>query len=130
MLDLFAGTGMIGFECISRGAKEVVAVDIDEKALKFMKDTSNQIGMANYHVVRSDALRYCQKSVPFDLIIADPPYGHKHTKLIPEAVVSNQLVTPGGCLIIEHDDGLDWSEWDNFTETRTYGRVNFSFFQF
>jgi 16S rRNA (guanine(966)-N(2))-methyltransferase RsmD len=129
VLELFAGTGLFSFECLSRGADAAVAVDIDLKAVRFIRNTAEDLKFKNLSVIQSDAIRYCVRASTFDMVFADPPYGHKDTIKIVESVLDRKIVTPEGYLIMEHAAGTDFSALSNFVEKRTYGRVNFSIFK-
>jgi len=76
VLDLFAGTGALGIEALSRGASHAVFVDADPDALAAVRSNLEATGLThNGHVVRSDVVRFLQRQhVGFDLAFADPPY--------------------------------------------------------
>jgi 16S rRNA (guanine(966)-N(2))-methyltransferase RsmD len=128
VLDLFAGTGIIGFECLSRGSASVKAIDIDEKAIRFMRDTASMLGEKNHHPYRTDAVRVFKKDEQYHLVFADPPYGHKDTLKIPE--LAAPIIHKGGLLVVEHGGEAGMENFSNFSETRAYGRVHFSFYRF
>ena len=64
----------------------------------------------------------------FPLVFADPPYDLKNIKTIPKEVFDNNWVAQGGLLVIEHGKETDFSKEPHYQYTRTYSRVNFSFF--
>ncbi len=77
VLDLFAGSGALGFEALSRGAAEVVLVEADAAAARRLDENLRVLGeTARARVVRHDALRYLAGSAdkPFDIVFLDPPY--------------------------------------------------------
>ena len=75
VLDLFAGTGQLGIEALSRGAKSVVFVDSNPEAQMLIRENTELCGfMDSAAIVRRDALRYLEGSEKFDLIFIDPPY--------------------------------------------------------
>ena len=75
MLDLFAGTGGIGLEFVSRGAREVTAVEMAHTQQNFIISTCKQLGITNLRVVRGDVFKYIAAChLQFDFIFADPPY--------------------------------------------------------
>lgn len=128
-LDLFAGTGAVSFEMLSRGARSVTAV---EKALtqqKFIAKVAQTLGDPAFRLVRGDALRFIE-SAPgsFDLVFADPPYDMEGFGDIPEAVLSSGLLRPGAVFVMEHSRKYDFSALPHFKEHRAYGSVNFSIF--
>jgi 16S rRNA G966 N2-methylase RsmD len=77
-LELFAGSGAVGFEAISRGAKEAVVVEQDSASLKVIKGNLSSLGCANCTILALDALKaieqFCRQQKEFDLIFLDPPY--------------------------------------------------------
>jgi len=77
-LDLFAGSGALGFESISRGAEFVAMVEKDPAAVNSINKNLNRLNIANAVVYRQDAKEFLQKnqqSASFDIVFLDPPYG-------------------------------------------------------
>jgi 16S rRNA (guanine966-N2)-methyltransferase len=76
MLDLFAGTGALGIEALSRGAGAVTFVDSDPEAQKAIKSNLSVLGdlQVRATVVKADVLRYCAQAPRVDVVLADPPY--------------------------------------------------------
>jgi 16S rRNA (guanine(966)-N(2))-methyltransferase RsmD len=129
VLDLFAGTGNISYEFISRNAKNVVAVDNNHACIKFIQQMANKLNYTNLHTIQSDYKAFIQHTVrSWDLIFADPPYEMSDVLSMPLVIFEKNLLNPGGVLVVEHKGRLDFSEFANFTEHRNYGNVNFSFF--
>jgi 16S rRNA (guanine966-N2)-methyltransferase len=77
VLDLFAGSGALGIEAVSRGATGAVLVDRDPAALAALRANCSVLGpdARRVEVVRADAFSYTATAPPFDLVFADPPYG-------------------------------------------------------
>lgn len=74
-LDLFAGSGILGFECASRGAENVVLVERDQSAFARLKQNAALFACDRLRLERADALEFAaQSSLTFDLILLDPPY--------------------------------------------------------
>lgn len=129
VLDLFAGCGGIGFECVSRGARMVISVDIALQSHKFITKFAREMGMTELRAIKSEGLRYLRNTPHrFNIIFADPPYDMPGIEKIPEIVFEKELLEKDGLLIVEHSRNTNFSEHRNFTETRKYGKVNFSFF--
>ncbi len=74
VLDLFAGTGQLGIEALSRGAESVTFVDESQASLKLVKENIKRTELQNARVVQGDALSFLAGSEKYDLIILDPPY--------------------------------------------------------
>lgn len=128
-LDLFAGTGAISLEFLSRGCRSVTAVEKASTQANFIRKIATQLNDPNLHLVRGDALRYIQASPrSFDIVFADPPYDLPGFAEIPRKILSSGLLHPGSIFIIEHSGKHDFSSLPNFLEHRAYGSVNFSIF--
>lgn len=130
VLDLYAGTGALTYEFISRGVDTITAVDKHPGCIRYIRETLQLLqAPATCQAVNSDALRYltsCRN--PFDIIIADAPYAETPAKELCRLVFENHLVRPGGLLIIEHESRSPLVGLEHLQETRKYGNVSFSFF--
>jgi len=130
VLDLFAGTGAVSLEFLSRGAKHITAIDIDITSKKHLEKVKADWELKNMKVVRADALALAKKAnQQFDLVFADPPYGHKRFAEIPDIILSSGWLNEGGLFILEHSSEFDFSENPRFQDHRNFGNVNFTFFQ-
>lgn len=75
-LDLFAGSGALGFEAASRGAAEVVLVERDAAVVKSLREQQMRLAAAQIHIVQADALQFLHgPPQPFDIVLLDPPFG-------------------------------------------------------
>jgi 16S rRNA (guanine(966)-N(2))-methyltransferase RsmD len=129
VLDLFAGSGSISFEFISRGCASVFAVEQHYAAVKFINEMAAKLGEKNVKAQNADVFRYLGFSNrPFDLVFADPPFDLDNAKLLPGIIFERKLLKEDGMLIIEHPERLDYSTLPGYSQTRKYGKVNFSFF--
>lgn len=128
-LDLFAGTGAVSFEFLSRGCRTVTAVEKAATQQRFIQKVADELGDKNLLLVRGDALRYIA-SAPraYDVVWADPPYDMPGFADIPGLILGSALVKPGTLVIIEHNKSHDFSSLPGFREHRSYGSVNFSIF--
>ncbi len=130
MLDLFAGTGGIGIECVSRGAREVTAVEIAHVQQNWIIACCKQLGIRNLSVIRGDVFKFLNACrTKYDLIFADPPYALEALPTLPDCILTQDILKPEGWLVIEHGKDTDFTSHPNHVETRTYGSVHFSFFQ-
>ena len=130
VLDLCCGTGSISFECASRQAKKVVAVDLHGNCTKYVNDTAKAMKMPNLHAFKSDIFKFIeQETNTYDFIFADPPYEAEWIPQISETVFKQNILSVQGILIVEHGAKTDLSAAKNFIEKRKYGNVNFSIFK-
>jgi len=100
VLDLFAGTGQLGIECLSRGASEVVFIDSSREAIKIVKENLKTCGF-NAPVLQLDAVNYLKACGKFDLIIVDPPYDSPVYDTVLETINSVDILSDGGIIICE-----------------------------
>ena len=129
VLDLFAGTGNISYELVSRGCPKVVSVDHDFGCVKFIRETANKLNMKELHVVRSDVYRFLgTHKMKYDLIFADPPYDCEHYNELVQLIFDNNLLKENGMFVLEHDKYQNFEEHPHFMEQWHYGKVNFIFF--
>lgn len=130
VLDLFSGTGSISYEFASRDASYITAVEMSEKHIAFIRKTCSSLAIENLRVQRSDVFRFISSTkATYDIIFADPPYQLDKIHEIPDLIFKYNLLTQNGILVVEHGAGTDFSNHPNFTETRNYGNVHFSFFR-
>ncbi len=129
-LDLFAGTGSISLELVSRGARDVIAVEMAHTQQNFIISICKQLGVRNLNLIRGDALKYINSChLQFDFIFADPPYAMDLLPTLPNIVFEKSRLKDGGWMVLEHSANNDFSTHPNFVEHRKYGSVNFSFFR-
>ena len=128
-LDLFAGTGNISYELVSRGCPKVTSVDQDNGCVRFIRDTANKLDMKELVVMRSEVLRFLSNNkMKYDLIFADPPYDFQHYAPLVSLIFDNELLNEDGLFVLEHDTYVSFEGHPHFMEQRHYGKVNFSFF--
>jgi len=129
VLDLFSGTGAIGFEFASRGAEVVHMIEKDQKHIAGIRHNIEKIGFTNIKPVHIDVkafLRTCK--FKYDIIFADPPYDLEWLASIPDLVIRSEILKEDAFLILEHPRALKFEDNTMFFEHRNYGSVNFSFF--
>lgn len=130
VLDLFAGTGAISLEFLSRGAVEVISVDHDEKAYRHLQRSARDAGIDAWRLVRADALTYLRAAPgPFDIVFADPPFAMEGVDKIPGMVLDSGIIDENGLFILEHNRDVKTEDLPGFTKHRDYGTVHFSFFK-
>ena len=129
-LDLFAGTGAISFEFLSRECESVTSVEKATTQYNFIRKVADQLNVKNINVVKRDVLRFLETvSTPFDIVFADPPYDMPGFAEIPSKILGSKAVAPGTLVIVEHSKAYDFSALPGFFDHRTYGSVNFSLFK-
>ena len=128
-LDLFAGTGSISVELLSRGCTQVVSVEKDREHYAFICKVMQELKSVNWLPVRADVFKFVKSTHRcFDLVFADPPYELKELETLPDLVLGNGLLKPGGLFVLEHGKKNHFEAHPCFIEHRSYGSVNFSFF--
>jgi 16S rRNA (guanine966-N2)-methyltransferase len=135
VLDLFAGTGALGIEAISRGTEEAVFVEQGKRALTVLKGNLKELGLkARAWVLPVTAKRgiaiLTDKGMAFNLIFIDPPYGKGLANKALEEIVNGRILVASGIIVVEHSSreeilppqGLERSQ------QRRYGDTAVSFF--
>lgn len=129
VLDLFAGTGSITAEFLSRECASVTSVELDREHYAFIGAVVKKLGAENCRLLRGDALRFIKRATKkFNIVFADPPYKLKELAGIPQMVMEAGILKPDGILILEHGKTNDFAAHPWFFDHRSYGSVNFSFF--
>jgi 16S rRNA (guanine966-N2)-methyltransferase len=130
VLDLFSGTGSIGYEFASRGAAAVEMVERNYLHTEFIRKTLLDIGISNARIIKSDVFIYIERmSRPFDIIFADPPYELEGVATIPDKVLSSKLLKENAWFILEHGATVSFTDHPACFDHRNYGSVHFSFFR-
>jgi 16S rRNA (guanine966-N2)-methyltransferase len=106
-LDLYAGTGTVGFEALSRGAEKTYLIEANPVRLRALNETIATLGVGGKaSSLRDEALRFLEKvsgsGLRFDIIFADPPYASQEIEKILPFIDLHDVLRPGGCLIVEH----------------------------
>jgi 16S rRNA (guanine966-N2)-methyltransferase len=133
VLDLFAGSGSLGIEALSRGAASAVFVETSSEAAGYIERNLELLDcVEKCEVLEMDALDYMLRAnVPCDLVFADPPYRFEETARIPELVFQSHLVKPGGYLLIEHSLEVRFGESELYQigPVKKFGRTLVTFFR-
>ena len=129
-LDLFAGTGSISLELLSRGCGSVTSVEAERSGAAFIAQMMRRVGESHCRVVRGDVFRFIGECAQrFDLVFADPPYALPRLAELPSLVFEHGLLASGGVFVLEHGKEYCFADDVHFVEQRRYGAVNFSFFK-
>lgn len=129
-LDLFAGTGSISIELVSRGCDRVISIEKEPAHFAFIRKIMEEVKTDKCIPIRGDVFKYlssCREQ--FDFIFADPPYALKGLETIPEYIFKNELLIEGGLFVLEHGKDNNFEDNPHFLERRVYGSVNFSIFR-
>jgi 16S rRNA (guanine966-N2)-methyltransferase len=135
-LDLFAGTGGIGIEALSRGANSVVFVDVNPASIRLLKQNlhfvspQDRVRVVHLAAARAVALLAREKAA-FDIIFLDPPFEAGLLDRTVTALWEGRLLKPGGVLVAEHPRKHPapprvFGE----AQTRNYGDISLTFYQF
>jgi 16S rRNA (guanine966-N2)-methyltransferase len=134
VLDLFAGSGSLGFEALSRGAARVVFVDEWRGATKIIEENSRLLHCDDRcEIIKADVHRFLRHAEgQYDLVFVDPPYRLEGAPDIPHKIFEMGLLSPAGLIIMEHatrtriqsDGSL------SLVSERTFGSTKVSFFSF
>lgn len=129
-LDLFAGTGAVSIELLSRGCGSVTAVEKSNIQYNFIRKVIQELGEKNLTLIKGDVFKFVAACrTQFDFIFADPPYDLPRFGEIPGLVLNSGMLHPGSVFIIEHSRDYDFSSMPHFSNHRVYGSVNFSIFE-
>ena len=124
VLDLFAGSGALGLEALSRGAVSADAVEVSAAGVRAIRDNAELLGAGDaLRIHRGDAMRFIEKlgAGAYDVAFADPPYGHG----LAAAVANRWGAVPFARLIgIEHESKEKLPDGD----TRRYGSTSITFY--
>tara|TARA_B100000427_G_scaffold324666_1_gene330186 strand:+ start:691 stop:1233 length:543 start_codon:yes stop_codon:yes gene_type:complete len=129
VLDLFAGSGNISYEFVSRGCKKIISIESNINCVNFIKKTKQKLNMLNLDIQLSNVYTYLKKSkMKYDIIFADPPYDYtkKDYQSIINLVFDRNLLMSSGILILEHSKNINFANNTRFFEQRKYGKVNFT----
>lgn len=129
VMDLFTGTGAVALEFLSRGVREVTAVDINNACTEYVKLEAQRLNLRNIHVVRTDVFDLLKRANrKFDIVFADPPYALQGLATLPDLIFEHQVLANDGIFILEHPREYSFEEHPHFWQHRNYGKVNFTFF--
>lgn len=107
VLDLYAGSGSMGIEAISRGAKHAIFVDISSLAIKTIKDNISNLNIdsSDYEIIKNNDLAaiesFKQRNLKFDLVVLDPPYEQGEYEKIVELLVDYNLLNENAIIVME-----------------------------
>lgn len=128
-LDLFAGTGSISIELVSRGCDKVVSVEKEPAHFSFICKVMQEVKTDICLPIRGDVFKFIAGTrEKFDFIFADPPYDLKNITDLPTLIFEKGLLKENGVFVLEHGKDCNFVDSPHFVEQRVYGSVNFSIF--
>lgn len=130
VIDLFAGTGNIGLEFLSRGAASIISVDHFPANISYMKSIKKQLVIEEWEIVKSDVLKYVSNAdLKGDIIFADPPYDLPNIhEIVNKILQSDWFLKDKGIFILEHVDRLVFNHNTVFLK-KQYGNTSFTGFR-
>jgi 16S rRNA (guanine(966)-N(2))-methyltransferase RsmD len=127
VLDMFTGTGAFALECMSRGAEQTLALDIQHHHISHLSRVAKDWKIDRLQCIKTNSFDWIQnQSKSFDVIFADPPFDHPQLAQLPELCIPH--LTDSGLFILEHNDHFSFHDHDCFLKEKKYGHVHFSFF--
>jgi 16S rRNA (guanine966-N2)-methyltransferase len=133
VLDLFAGSGSLGIEALSRGAARAIFVESGREAASVIRENLKILGCTDASdVYQIDALEFVDNErESYDLVFADPPYAYGGTPDIPRVIFEKRLIRPGGYLVVEHstDIGFENTPLYDAGPVKKFGRTLVTFFR-
>ncbi|MGE0763282.1 MAG: 16S rRNA (guanine(966)-N(2))-methyltransferase RsmD [Bdellovibrionales bacterium] len=133
-LDLFAGTGALSIEALSRDAAEVVSVESNPKSLKIIRENLEKLKISTgVEIQPLDVFKYLQryKGAAFDVVLADPPFTQKLADQVMQAIAGSAVIGPGTVVVVEasaHETMQDSYPPLVLTDRKDYGDKLVSFF--
>lgn len=127
--DLYAGTGALGIEALSRGAAQATFTETAPAALKVLRANLQALGLAEEASVKDgDAKRLLAALGPFDIIFLDPPYGGEEASGILREIATHACLSPDGLIILEsaESDAVELPPGLEVAQSRSYGKTRVS----
>lgn len=133
VLDLYAGSGSVGIEALSRGARQVIFVENSRSAIRYLNMNLESIGTnGSAQVVNQDVERFLRGlTTRFNVVFADPPYAMARLSDLPSMIFERDIIARDGYVVIEHPSRFEFtpsSLWDVVVR-KQYGRTSVSIFQ-
>jgi 16S rRNA (guanine966-N2)-methyltransferase len=131
VLDLFAGSGNLGFEALSRGVATATFVDNNRLSASTITENAEIFGVTDQiRIIQSDVLRFLAGPPrPFDIVFCDPPYDLPEMHEMVEMVLGAGWLAPDGWFILEHDKRHNFSKHAHCVFSKPYGRTIVTIFK-
>lgn len=132
-LDLFAGTGLVGIEALSRGALHATFIEKEVTHFKLLRRNIERIQFQSSSTLLGiDALKFKTSPIPFDIVFVDPPYASNMLEKILPALGGSDMIQKEGLIIVEHfkKRALE-ADYGSFSliKNYAYGDTHLSFYQ-
>lgn len=124
VIDLFAGSGILGFEALSRMAKSVIFIETNKKLVQLLYKNCIKIDEQKCTIKKMDVYKFLKEKHSADLILVDPPYGQKDLNLLIKLCLN--MLNPDGTLVLETSTK---DEHINADSERIYGSTTLSFWR-
>ncbi|MDX1617273.1 MAG: 16S rRNA (guanine(966)-N(2))-methyltransferase RsmD [Balneolaceae bacterium] len=130
ILDLFAGSGNLGIEAISRGASSVLFVDNDRRNIRHIETLGREFEISDrIRTAISDVKTFLNgPQLPYDIVFSDPPYDYPYMEEMIDTVTGDGWLYEGGWFILEHDKRHDFNDHPDCVFSKAYGRTIVSIF--
>ncbi len=134
ILDAFAGTGNLGLEAWSRGARRVYFIDASTASLQLVKsNVAKARAEADVKIIRGttpgEFAKFSRQGLKFDIIFSDPPYDKGLNQALYETLLQENILKPGGLLVLEHslnENPADYIAENTQIRTEKYGDTKIS----
>lgn len=130
-LELFAGTGNISLEFLSRGIGSMTAYDTHYGCVRYMKQTAEKLNLSNFYVYKADVFKLLQTKNnigKFDIVFADPPFNLPDIVNLPKWILEGELLKEKGIFILEHPKLVQFPDSPYLQDIRKYGESMFRFY--
>lgn len=134
VIELFAGSGAIGIEAISEGAKKVIFIEKEKRCIEVIKENIKNLGIEKKcEIIKGDCEYEIEKltNLKYDLVIGDPPYDFPISKLerIMEKIVKLNVLKKNGVIVIEHEIKKEIPELEGYEiiKKRKYGKTELTY---
>ncbi|MBM4208095.1 MAG: 16S rRNA (guanine(966)-N(2))-methyltransferase RsmD [Gammaproteobacteria bacterium] len=134
-LDLYAGSGALGYEAASRGAKEVIQIEQDSRTCRALQENIANLNTSQINAVQSDVLQYLseQQASPFDIVFLDPPFNQNLVTPTCRCLEEKGWLTQNSLIYVEMESGktLENTIPDNWQlmKSKTAGKVCYQLFK-
>ncbi len=130
-LDGYAGSGALGFEAISRGARCVTLIENNLEVYQALKKSAATFNEENIELIKSDLEIYLSKTTKkFDIIFLDPPFNQPFPEKCISLITNNNILSPEGLLYIEYNSAIELNPkiWQNI-KIKTTGQVTYALYK-